>query len=172
MDFDITSGESADIEAVLDCWIDLVEGQREFGSHIQAEPNRAVARDLLGQYIAGDMLAVARPSDADPGEGLLGFVMFYREHGVYKQHVTRGVIENIFVDSAVRGEGIGSALLSYAESELEERDVDVVGLSAMARNQSAIDWYQEHGYEPHRLVLERELNPSEPTGEGVNGLTE
>ncbi|MFW5900343.1 MAG: GNAT family N-acetyltransferase [Halodesulfurarchaeum sp.] len=172
MDFDITSGESADIETVLEYWIALVEGQREFGSHIEAEPNRTVARDLLGQYIAGDMLAVARKGEADPGEGLLGFVMFYREKGVYKQHLTRGVIENIYVDPAVRGEGIGSALLSYAESELEARDVDVVGLSAMTQNQSAIDWYQEQGYEPHRLVLERELDPSERTGEGVNGLTE
>lgn len=158
MDYVIAAADSEDLEAVLECWIELVEGQRQYGSHIEAASNRAVARDLLGQYITGNMLAVARPAGADAGETLLGFVMFYRENGLYTQTVTRGVIENVYVKSSVRDRGIGSALLSYAESELDDRGVDVVGLSAMAENKSAIDWYRNRGYEPHRLVLERDLD--------------
>lgn len=158
MEYDIAAAESDDLDAVLDCWIDLVEGQRAYGSHIEAEPNKTVARDLLGQYITGNMLAVARPAGASAGESVLGFVMFYREEGVYEQTVTRGIIENVYVASAARGEGIGSALLSYAEAELENRDVDVVGIAAMAENQSAIDWYRDRGYEPHRIVFERDLD--------------
>lgn len=158
MDYDISAADSEDLGEVLECWIELVEGQREYGSHIEAESNRTIARDLLGQYITGNMLAVARPAGASAGEDLLGFVMYYRENGVYTQTVTRGVIENVYVKSSIRGSGIGSALLSFAESELEARGVDAIGISAMAENQSAIDWYQERGYEPHRLVLERDID--------------
>jgi ribosomal protein S18 acetylase RimI-like enzyme len=158
MDYVIAAANSEDLDEVLECWIELVEGQREYGSHIEAESNRTIARDLLGQYITGDMLAVARPRGENEGGDLLGFVMYYRENGVYTQTVTRGVIENVYVKSTVRGSGIGSALLSHAESELEDRGVDVVGLSAMTENQSAIDWYRDLGYEPHRLVLERDLD--------------
>lgn len=156
MDFEIVDAESADLDDILECWVALVEGQREYGSHIEAEPNRTVARNLLAQYIAGDMLSVARQTGT-PDEEILGFVMYYREEGVYEQSVERGVIENIYVVPRARDNGIGSALLSEAESALTNRDVEVVAIAAMAENESAIEWYRSLGYESHRLIMERSL---------------
>ena len=155
MSFRVVPAETADLAAVVDCWIALVDGQRAYGSHLEAESNRSVARDLLGQYITGDMLAVARSSEATPGGAILGFVMFYREHGVYEQSRERGVIENVYVDQGARGNGVGSTLLDYAEAELAKRGAEVVGLSAMAENSTTIEWYEDRGYEPHRIVFER-----------------
>ncbi|AOW79905.1 sporulation regulator-like protein [Halodesulfurarchaeum formicicum] len=152
----VTPAESDALDAVLECWIDLVEGQRAYGSHIEGETNREAARDLLGQYIAGEMLAVARPADESADE-IIGFVMFYRDRGLFEESVPRGVIENVYVVPSARGNGVGSALMDYAETELADRGVEVVGLSAMAENRTAREWYRSRGYEEHRVVMERQL---------------
>ena len=170
MDFEIVAAQSADLDAVLDCWVALVEGQQDFGSHIAGAPNRDAARKLLGQYIVGDMLAVARPGRTDAGGEVLGFVMFYREEGLYDQREVRGVIENVYVKPEARGHGIGSALLSRAESTLAERGATVVGISAMAENDEAIEMYRDRGYRPHRIVLEQPLETDRE--KGVNGVGE
>lgn len=157
MDVAIVSADTDDVDAVLDQWVSLVEGQREYGSHIEGAPNRGAARKLLAEYAQAEMLAVARP-EGEPEGPIWGFVMYYQEEGLYEQSVTRGVIENVYVAPAVRDEGVGSALLTYAESELAESGVEVVGITAMADNEDAIDWYRDRGYEPQRLVLERDLD--------------
>lgn len=147
----------ADLDAVLECWVALVESQRAHGSHIEGEPNRSVGRDLLGQYIAGDMLSVARPAGGSPGGPILGFVMFYRDQGLFEESVVRGTIENVYVVPETRGEGVGALLLDHAEAALAERGVETVSLSAMAENERARDWYRERGYQPHRVTFERSL---------------
>lgn len=163
MNYQVVSADSADLDAVLDSWVDLVDGQRRYGSHLEAEANRSTARDLLGQYIVGEMLSVARPAGVGPGGTILGFVMFYLEQGVFEQDRMRGVIENVYVCPEARGEGTGSALLDHAEMALAERGAEVITLSAMADNETAIEWYEERGYEPHRIDFERSL---EESGEG------
>ncbi|MFW6458707.1 MAG: GNAT family N-acetyltransferase [Halodesulfurarchaeum sp.] len=153
-DVSVELAAKSDLEAVLDCWVHLLEGQRSCGAHIESEANRPVAGDLLNQYALGGRLAVAR----DDGGSIVGFVMFYREEGVFEQSVTRGIIENLFVVEARRGEGIGAALLAFAERRLADRGVDVVALSAMAENEPARSFYRAQGYTPHRVEFERRLD--------------
>lgn len=158
MAMQVSRAESADLDAVVDCWVALVDSQRDHGSHLEGESNRSTARNLLGQYIVGDMLAVARPDGMGPGGPIRGFVTFFREHGVYEQDRPRGVIENVYVDPESRGAGIGSALLDHAESALADRGATVITLSAMAANDTAVEWYEERGYTPHRIEFERTLD--------------
>jgi ribosomal protein S18 acetylase RimI-like enzyme len=148
-----------DLDALVEAWLALVESQRGFGSHIESESNRAVARQLLAEYVDAEMVAVARDES-----GLAGFVMFYEETGTYEQSVRRGVVENVYVRPAARGDGIGTALLDYAEAALAERGVEVVSIAAMAENDRAIELYEQRGYSPHRIVFERPL----AEGESVN----
>lgn len=142
-----------DVQAVADLWVDLAADQRSHGSHLLADPNRSVVRDALVRHAVTGGLLVGRVDGA-----IVGFVMFEPESGSYEQDVARGVIHNLYVIPAHRGEGIGSELLSAAEAALQQAGIEVVALEVMAANDAAQRFYGRHGYDTHRLELERTLD--------------
>lgn len=151
-----------DLDRLADLWVELVESQREHGTHLRAAPNRTAARDVLGRYVAADDLIVAREGP------IIGFVMFHIETGLYEQDVTRGIIDNVYVVPEGRGDGIGSAVLQAAESALIDDGAEVLSLSVLADNHAARRLYERHGYRPHRIELERPVgsdNDSSDAGE-------
>lgn len=159
-DVEVEPATTADLEVLVDHWVALVQSQRSYGSHLLGQDNRSRARDVLGRYVAGDRVAVARRTNAASvaeESPLLGFIMFYVEEGFYEQSVTRGIIENVYVVPAARESGIGSALMAYAEAELAEQGADVAALSVMAGNRTALEFYRNRDYEPHRVTFERVL---------------
>jgi ribosomal protein S18 acetylase RimI-like enzyme len=135
---------------VTDLWVDLAEDQRDYGSHLLAAENRTRIREAVVRHIVTDSLLVAR----DDGD-LVGFVMFSVESGTFEQDVRRGLIENLFVAESDRREAVGEQLVSAAETILADRDVEVVALDVLYGNESARAFYDELGYEPHRLELEK-----------------
>ena len=145
----------ADLDRLATLWVDLARDQRAYGSHLAAEANRTPVREALAHHVVTDGVRVARDDDA-----IVGFVTFGLEHGEYEQTVTRGVVHNLFVTPAARGCGLGSALLAAAESALTDSGADVVSLEAMAGNERARRFYERHGYEVHRVELEKPTNPA------------
>ncbi|MFB6136700.1 MAG: GNAT family N-acetyltransferase [Halobacteriaceae archaeon] len=143
---------SDDVDAMTRLWVDLVDDQRRHGAHLYAEPNRETARGFVSQYVYADQLAVARADDR-----VVGFVMFHVETGAYDQDCSRGVVDNVFVDPEYRNGGVGSLLLDAAESSLSDAGADVVSLSVLASNEAARRLYEAHGYEPHRLEMEKPI---------------
>jgi ribosomal protein S18 acetylase RimI-like enzyme len=142
--------EMSDVDRLVELWVALARDQRAYDSHIDPEANRAVVRETLARHIVVDGVTVARHAD-----DVVGFVMFGLEHGAYEQRVTRGVVDNLFVSSGWRGEGIGAALLDRAETALAAAGADVVSLETMATNRRAQRFYERHGYHAHRVVLEK-----------------
>jgi len=139
-------------DELADLWVVFAARQREYCSHILAEENRPEIRVSITRHIMGDRLLVARDGQ------ILGFVMFCIESGTYKQSLTRGVIENLYVLPERRSEGIGSALLEAAEDRLRERGVDAIALEVMSANESARSFYRDHGYTAHRLEYEKRID--------------
>lgn len=158
--------ESPSIDAVddiVDCWVELARSQRQYGSHLLAEPNREPARNAITRHVVmGGMLVATRYGQKDQdgrierlGPSIVGFVMFELETGAYDQDATKGVIHNLYVRPNHRNEGIGAALLAAAEEALEDAGATVISLQAMANNEAAIRFYRRHGYENHRVTLEK-----------------
>lgn len=147
----ISPAGSEDVDDLVDLWIELAESQRDHGSHIRGESNRTPIRESILRHIAGDRLLVAR------NDGILGFVMFSIEQGAYEQELRRGLIENLYVRPDARNEGVGSELLSRAESQLAKRGVDAVTLDVMAKNERARRFYRTHGYALHRVEFEKQV---------------
>jgi len=148
---EIRAADTGDADAVVEMWLALADGQRQYGSHIPAEPNRTQIRESVLRHITGNQLLLARE------EQLCGFVMFAIEQGSFEQDITRGLVENLFVRPEYRGEEIGATLLSRAEQRLADRGAERVALNAMADNDRARQFYREHGYTPQRLELEKSL---------------
>ena len=138
-------------DRLADLWVELARDQRAHGSHIRAESNRSSVREGLSRHIVSGGVLVAR---TDHG-ALAGFVQFAPEGQNYEQDIDRGVVENLYVRPEHRGKGVGSELLSRAEQQLFEAGVNRVGLEVLAPNEAARRFYERHGYEPHRVELEK-----------------
>ena len=140
-----------DADRLAELWVDLARDQRAHGSHLLAEPNRAAVREGLARSVVTGGLLVARGADGDA----VGFVEFAPETVSYRQDTERGVIENLYVRESHRGEGIGSDLLTAAEERLRENGADRICLDVLAPNEAARRFYARHGYEPHRIEMEK-----------------
>lgn len=147
----ISVATAAESEQVVDLWIALAESQRNHGSHLLPVENRSQIREAILRHIVDDAILVAGSNEP------IGFVMFTIESGYYEQAVTRGIIENLYVQSGHRGQGIGSRLLDAAEQTLAESGVERIALEVMAPNERARQFYRERGYEPHRIEFETDV---------------
>jgi ribosomal protein S18 acetylase RimI-like enzyme len=150
----------ADVDALVDLWVDLADGQRSFGSHLRADANREAIRESLARRVVARGCFVAR--DPEP----VGFVTFYPESETYERDCSRGIVENLYVAPERRGEGVGTALLRAAESALADGGADVVALEVLADNDRGREFYARRGYRSHRVELERPVERETDTSEG------
>ena len=101
---------TADVDRLTDLWVALAADQRAHGSHLAAEGNRSAMHRAIASAVVEDRIVVARPeTDDDEPNGVHGFVMFTIEHGIYAQDVTRGRIQNLYVEPTVRNRTLGTA---------------------------------------------------------------
>lgn len=175
----IEPATTADVDDLVDAWVDLAETQRRHGSHLAASANREAVRPLLAHHVVSGSVLVARgegggrdgdstATEREPAP-LLGFANFGLEEGALDSDATRGIVHNLYVGPSARGEGVGSALLSAAESALVERGADVVAIEALWENEGARRLYRRRGYEPHRVQFERRV---ETEGAGDAGKSD
>jgi len=146
-----------DLDTLVDLWIDLAAGQRQHNSHLQANENRDRIRESLARQIALSEVRVARQNGR-----IVGFVTYTIEGSTFSRSATKGLIQNIYVVPELRGIGIGSQLLEAAESVLDAEDADVVSLEVMAANEAARRFYARHGYDAHRVTLEKSTENDTP----------
>ncbi|MFC7202006.1 GNAT family N-acetyltransferase [Haloferax namakaokahaiae] len=146
----------SDLDTLVDYWVDLAAGQRAYQSHLKADANRTPIRESIAQYItAGGVFVAVADGDNDSTSDPLGFVMFGIESGRYEQDVRRGTIHNLFVLPERRGSGVGTELLTAAEAQLRANGVDTISLDVLAANEDARRFYRRHGYDAHRIELEK-----------------
>lgn len=148
----VTPATADDVDAVTDLWVALAESQRDHGSTLLASGNRGAVREWVARSVVTGELLIARDGD-EP----IGFVGFALEHGGYERDQTLGTVSNLFVLPDRRGEGIGTDLLDAAERALREAGAETVTLEALAANERAREFYAAHGYEPHRVELQKSL---------------
>ncbi|AGB16165.1 acetyltransferase [Halovivax ruber XH-70] len=145
-----------DVDQVLECWLRLADEQRAHGSAVHVDDNREPMRQILSAQQVANGLLVARV-----GDEIVGFVTFTVETETVAVDPTRGLLTNIWVDPAHRNEGIGTALLDAAETELADRGADVCRLEVLEDNESARRFYRDHDYESRRRIMERSLRARE-----------
>jgi ribosomal protein S18 acetylase RimI-like enzyme len=146
---DIELADMDDVDVIAEQWLDLAAEQLQYGSHLRVSANREAIKMTLARHVSEGTALVARE------EGPIGFVSFEIVDGVFEERVTRGRIQNLYVEPMWRDRGVGSALLNAAEAALTDAGADHVTVEAMAPNEDAKRLYESRGYEPHRIEYER-----------------
>ena len=148
---DIERATVDDVDALVDCWVELAADQQRYGSRLEAAPNRKPVTDTVARHVVMGGVLVAREGT------ILGFVMFNTDEGTYSQTASTGEITNLYVRPSVRNCGIGSELLAAAERELASDGVETVTLDVLADNDAARRFYRRHGYDHHRIELAKSI---------------
>lgn len=141
-----------DLDALCDLWVTLAQEQRRHGSHLADEGNRTLMREALAAHVVDHTCFVVRESAA---AAPIGFVSFELERDALERDATRGVIQNLYVVPEARGRGHGTDLLDAAEGALTAAGAERLVLEAMWSNRAAREFYEERGYDPHRVSYER-----------------
>jgi ribosomal protein S18 acetylase RimI-like enzyme len=79
----------------------------------------------------------------------------------------RGWIDSIAVSSAHRKQGLGSALLTFAEEKLSEKGCMKINLQIMEGNEAVAEFYLSNGYHAEkRISMGKRLPQNIKTTEG------
>ena len=97
----------------------------------------------LDKFFCGrdDWICVAEDKDS---------VIAYLSIEVYREERAYIYLDDLCVTGALRGRGIGSALMEAAEAYAREIDMPVIALHVEKTNQSAFRWYERLGYGIYR----------------------
>lgn len=92
---------------------------------------------------------------------VVGFLslLFYRS---FFHRVGTAQINELIVDRARRGKGIGTRLVEAALAEARRRGMDEIELSTENDNTRAIEFYRSRGFDEEYLLLGRELDAGSP----------
>jgi diamine N-acetyltransferase len=108
----------------------------------------AVRRDALLEKNRDRALRLEVAFDSAAG-GPVGYCV---ASGVPGGH---GELESIYVDTAYRNRGIGSALLEHAAAWMDELGTVEQALFVFAGNDRALPFYARHGFSPRCIVMVR-----------------
>lgn len=100
-------------------------------------------REELARLLASDtsiLLAVRFPDETAPIAGLLTLVVYHVPTGV------RARIEDVVVEEALRGQGIGEGLVRQALRMAQEAGADGVALTSNPKREAANRLYQRLGF--------------------------
>jgi ribosomal protein S18 acetylase RimI-like enzyme len=94
------------------------------------------------------ILLIARdPDELAPIAGVLTLIVYRVPTGI------RARVEDVVVDHAMRGRGIGEALMRYALNMAREAGADGVALTSNPRREAANRLYQRLGFKPWQTNL-------------------
>jgi GNAT superfamily N-acetyltransferase len=74
------------------------------------------------------------------------------------EHLRReGFIIELYVEEAMRGKGVGQALIAACEDEARRLGLKRIMIGVLSGNRRAAEIYQRAGYAPYQLELAKSL---------------
>ncbi len=138
----IRPATSEDAPAILALLCELASAEHEI-IHL----TEAYLADFLASPGCGVLLAEVHGRPA----GVLSYVI---RPDLYHAGPT-ALIQELIVTAAMRGQGIGSALLAAFLPHMQAAGMMEVSVATMPGNQGAIDLYRRHGLVDEAVLLER-----------------
>jgi ribosomal protein S18 acetylase RimI-like enzyme len=117
----------------------------------QLGPDSELTEAYVLHYLSGTDRSVLL---AQLGEDVVGLLSYSMRADLY--HAGSSVlIEELVVEAAVRGQGIGGMLMDALLERLAGMDCKELCLAVMPENEAAIRFYKRHGLVEEALFLER-----------------
>lgn len=138
------------VEAVAQVTTEVVEAVARLVPQLSSTagpPGEAELETMLAS--ADDTLFVARLNEAGEIVGMLSFVTYRIPTGLH------GVIEDVVVDDAARGSGVGTTLIEAALGEARRRGVRNVDLTSRPSREEANRLYVKLGFEQRQTNVYR-----------------
>jgi diamine N-acetyltransferase len=130
-----------DAETLQDLILELAAYERLLD---EAEPSV----DLLREHLSEEALTGCEALLAETETGTaVGFALFFHNYSTFLTNAGL-YVEDLFVKSTYRGEGIGFALLQRCAEIAEARGCRRMDWAVLDWNEEAIDFYEEIGAEP------------------------
>lgn len=130
----------------------LFEGYRAF---YRMEPDPAAARAFLAERLeAGDSVVLLARRDGDA----VGFVQLYPIFSSVRMR-RMWILNDLFVDPAARGEGVGRRLMERARAHAEATGAAGLALETEKTNETAaalyrsLGWRREEAFDRYELFL-------------------
>lgn len=127
---------------------EILSGRSLDGEHWVEDLDTVLARDFTACLESGGTVFIA---EADGQTA--GFCAVYWQTTPHGQSVA--TVEDMLVDDAVRGDGIGQALLQTAEAFADARGADHILLESGIGNAGAHDFFERQGYRVVSKVFAR-----------------
>jgi ribosomal protein S18 acetylase RimI-like enzyme len=141
----------SEIDRLEQLWGQLLAHHNEAAGHLAAlapvrspEDSWRLRRDLYLAWLKEPHTAVLLATDEGRPLGY-AVVRVVGSPGSWQWGDRVGVLETLVVADEVRGLGVGQALLRMARERLARLDVQVVKISVMAGNDSALRFYRREG---------------------------
>ena len=118
------------------------------------EDYKNLAEDLASELDDPDNLILIAEDDSTP----LGYIrVAVEEAPTYAAPKKIGVVYDLFVDAARRGQGIGEKLFEEALAWLKSKNIKHIELSVDARNSGAVATWKKFGFFEYKLRMRRDL---------------
>lgn len=145
MNCTIREAQTNDAPAILRLICELAE---------TADETSPITEAYVGEYLSSPGSTILLVETQNEVIGLLSYSL--RPDLYHAGHSC--LIEELIVQRASRGQGVGSMLLTELLSRLEKTNCAEVSVAAMPDNTEAIRFYRRHGLKEEAVFLERHFN--------------
>ena len=148
MKITIRPATPTDIETIVDFSRRLNEEDPSFTGDFHFDT--ALVRTALAQFLAQPSLG--RAWLVDDGTTPIGYVVLTFGFSLESQGQD-GIIDEIYLAANYRGQGIGTQLLEFVETEARQSGLKKLYLEVERANTRAQKFYEQHGFEDHHRYL-------------------
>jgi GNAT superfamily N-acetyltransferase len=142
--------------------LSFIMGSQRFEHAV--EPNRRLDPEVAEEHFAVLTERVAKDSGRifvaeEDGRAIGWGVFIVAQHPVFviADERTFGYIDELYVDEAMRGRGVGQALIAACEGEARRQGLRQILLGVIDGNTRAREIYARAGFAPYALELRKYL---------------
>lgn len=157
MTLNIRKAKKEDLDEIVEMWYKLASAHQELMRGYElAEDCRGKWRKFVKDGLDKEGMCTFV---AEKDNKIVGFlnVVIRERLGIFEDtHV--GMILDVFVKEEKRDEGVGSQLTKRAEKWIKNIGVDIAILTVSPKNERAVKFWEEMGYDTYLLKKRKELS--------------